>query len=1249
MKILKITAIAALSLVLVLYLSFLFILPNIINLNNYKSDLTKIVKDTSNLEFNTENIKLKTSWNLQTKLLLDDVSIKYSNQKELIQSKQIEAGLKLLPLAILKIELAPIKISNPKLNITIDKDGRYDIEKYLNELLTKLNEQPQKTQEQTTIPIKLSNKMPDIILSNYEINLKDEVKKDELKIQGKEFKITDFILGEKIKITTQGALTLNNNQHCTYNAKILSFLPPMEENQKQDNELLIPEIKFNPIPVIKNYNFKANVDTDLKISQKDKDILLKGFLNATELNYKIKGQNIDKSFLKLAFKDSKIDINSNLYVDKNDKFNIEGQFKNGKRQSIDLKILSDKIELSDIQNVIIALTDIANIKTDINKLKLTGYMDSNFNVKSDMKKIESSGYLKIVNASIKHSDIPLTISSIKSNLDFNNNKITIKDTSALVNNAKFDITGNIDTNANADIKINANKLPLNLLYEAFAPVETKKTIKLANGTLDLNTTIKGKLDKIEPKILLDINGLKIKETSLLADIKLDTINVDLTANAKGEYKGSANAKNTLLSITNPKTTVSMPNGVINFDTKDITIIPSIITIDNSKFTLSGKIKDYTSKLNALVNIDGSYNANDILKYLPKEYTSMISTKGQIPVFAEITSDGKNTKINAQAVSNSQNYISLLDIKTLSAKPALVNLDISTDANSLKINDIGLYGLNKNIKPDKNFKNNLSNTQKIAAIEGKLSEITTPSPKMQNIKIYTPSPINASIPPISGSSLNAKADITINGSVNSPTIKGTISIPNFNIPLYKASGNDVSIDFNKDVIYAKSPKINLNGSIIAFDTEVSTNFNKYTTINNLNLSAETVDVDKLVQIMEAIPQNNVSPSASIPVIIKKGHGILTKIKSGNIILTNASGDFTLKNNLFKLTNMKTTAYNGIIVGTVDYNIPYETLKTNLQGRGLDASTALYTVSGLKDQMSGKLDFDADISMIGMTYEQQMKTLKGTVNFSVSNGQMGSLGRLEHFIYASNLISQKFASSNLNSIIQTLAPKNTGKFNYLKGHLTFANGWAQINPIHSGGPQMSLYITGSYNLLNNYAKVEILGRIAKEIVSVMGPVGDMSVSKLIGNFTQFGSGATNILNSYNAIKDATTISKIPQLVPQSTETKQFQVLIDGNVEKPTSVRSFKWIASEAEINAAKAQISTQLQNLIPSKIKEFIAPAASNTQPANQNTTTTTTQTQTSTNTTTPSVQAAGNALKEAAKNAAKEQLKNALPNFWDKIE
>ncbi len=1231
MKAFKVLGVALLSVLAGVYLTFLLILPNFVNLNSYQPDIQKAVREASGLEFSTANIKLKTTWDLKAKLAMSGVSIKYPNQKELLSAKKGEAGINLLKLLFLNFQLSDLQFEEPKVYVAIENDGRYDIEKYLNSFFEKQakknTENPPSTPQNP--PIKISNKMPDIVIKNYSLNLKDKRTGNILSARGEKFKIYDFELGKKIKIVTNGKMLVNNQKHADFQVKIESFLPEM---QPQTNEpCSIPKITFNPIPPILKYNFGAKIDTDLKISQKDGEILLKGFMNTDKINYKLQGQNIGGSFLKLVFKGSKIDISSQLFVDKNEKFLIEGLFKNGRKQFIDLQIKSGKIELADIQRVLIALTDVTNLKTDLDKLTITGYLDSDFVVKSDMKKIESSGHLKISNGSITHSQLPLKITAIKSNLDFSNNKIRIKDSSALVNGSLFNATGIIDTNANADLKITADKLPLNLLYEAFAPATTKKNLQLTNGLLSMNVTAKGRLDKVEPDIDLKIIGLKARENTISAGAYANSVLVDLIADQKGNFKGTAKAEGVLVTLDEPYTKLSFPKGELAFDTKNITIKPSTLYLDNSNFTLSGIIKNYSTKPDAEITADGNFTAADGLKYIPRENHSMISTKGIIPIKARIISNGADTKISAQAYANAQNHIAALDINNLTGKPSITNAELELSGNLLKINDLGLYA------------NNISNSSKILSVSGKIGNLSSKIQTLEGIKISTIAPLTAAIPGMKGSSITLKADINAGGTVNAPIIAGKIEIPNIIVPDYKLSGQNIYADFNKSTISVKCPSVNLNGSKLGLDALINTNFGKYTTIHELNINSEYVDVDKLLQLMEIMPQTTVSPGAAVPVIIQKGRANIARLKSGNLILSSASGDFTMKSNILKLNNLRATAYNGVVAGDVTYNVPYETMNATIQGRGLDANPAIMSTAGLKDQIHGKLDFDTKLTLMGTTWKQQMQSLRGYADFSISEGHMGTLGRLEHFIYASNLLSQRFAQSTVNNVIQTLAPKNTGRFRYLKGHLTFANGWAELSPVHSGGPQMSLYITGRYNLLNNFADLEILGRAAREVVSVMGPIGDMSVSKLLGNIPKFGASASNILSTYNAIKDEETLARIPQLVPPMSDTKQFQVIINGDVEKPTSVRTFKWIASESEVRAAKAEIAAQIQSIIPSKVTDYIKiPAITGKAGATaaQNTVQSAVQSAAST-----AVQSAGNALRDTAR----QQIQKAVPSFWDKIE
>ena len=50
-----------LSLIVIFYLAFLFVVPNVINLNNYKKDIQKLVSDTTMLNLDFDNLKIVTT------------------------------------------------------------------------------------------------------------------------------------------------------------------------------------------------------------------------------------------------------------------------------------------------------------------------------------------------------------------------------------------------------------------------------------------------------------------------------------------------------------------------------------------------------------------------------------------------------------------------------------------------------------------------------------------------------------------------------------------------------------------------------------------------------------------------------------------------------------------------------------------------------------------------------------------------------------------------------------------------------------------------------------------------------------------------------------------------------------------------------------------------------------------------------------------------------------------------------------
>ena len=85
------------------------------------------------------------------------------------------------------------------------------------------------------------------------------------------------------------------------------------------------------------------------------------------------------------------------------------------------------------------------------------------------------------------------------------------------------------------------------------------------------------------------------------------------------------------------------------------------------------------------------------------------------------------------------------------------------------------------------------------------------------------------------------------------------------------------------------------------------------------------------------------------------------------------------------------------------------------------------------------------------------------------------------------------------------------------------------------------------VNDYASLTILGRLSDEVISGLGMFGDFSFNKLMIMLTGEEEKHNTIIAD---------IEKIPQLPVRNT--KEFRSIINGNIEKPSSVALFNWIS-------------------------------------------------------------------------------------------
>ena len=108
-------------------------------------------------------------------------------------------------------------------------------------------------------------------------------------------------------------------------------------------------------------------------------------------------------------------------------------------------------------------------------------------------------------------------------------------------------------------------------------------------------------------------------------------------------------------------------------------------------------------------------------------------------------------------------------------------------------------------------------------------------------------------------------------------------------------------------------------------------------------------------------------------------------------------------------------------------------------------------------------------------------------------------------------------------------------------------------------MAYYITGKYNLLNGTTNVIVLGRLDEKVVSILGPLGDLSVDKLTSYLPKFGALTAVLVDSMTTDPAKENTANIPALSSGSTNYKDFKVEYNGGIDSSSAVKSFKWLSN------------------------------------------------------------------------------------------
>jgi len=1184
MKKFLIFAVSALGLILAgLYLAFLFYLPKAVDLNEYKPLIQEIAKEQANIDVNFENPQIVTTPSLQAGFKTGEISIKLPDGSVLFSADSLQGRISLPSLILLTVKVSCAEVISPRINLDIENGEQFKVVRLVEDILNKQKNAPPKEEVQPLPfdPSIIKIKVPNAKITDYKAVINDLKSGHSLTLTGEKL-TAGYNNGKTARIKTYARLLSDDKTNITANVNISSFIPPAKPADPDDDPAEKIELPFvNPVLIYRDYDLKSNIDTKLKIRQNENGLItLKGYFNIDNTTMNLSGLQLPESYIKSKFYGTCADLDTNIFLAKNQNINLKGKIGYGKKPFADISLITERIFFNDMIILSKALLDTLHIKNDLASLKGNGYWAANTQIKTDLKKIQSKGCIIARNGSISNGITKLVFDKINANLIFQDNMLKVVDTHTYINGNVLKAEGQIDSDSTADLKIHSEKLPLPGLFLAFAPSDLKKSFILSSGNLSLDGRLQGELKKslitasvtLKDFVISDKNNsMIIGNEKLIAGIVSDLATLD------------GNIINKNLSLTLPLTgsIIRNPKLEIKLDENDINVKPfELLVNSNSKINLLGSISSYSSSPLIDLKADGHLNSVDLRRFAGHDAEPFIDAQGNIPVKIKITGNDKKQSIIAQLKSDAQNYITPVHIQSMQGKQSILQAKIDYKGDRVHIRNTGFYTGTSLFGDDLAL--NTQNAKEVFKVSGTIVNLNTAEPFINLIRISIPEEINAKLTAFTNSNLKADGRLLIFGKLASPLMRGSFKVKDLRIPEIFLTMDEADVNLSGKNIVLAVRRLLLNGSDINITARTDINPHPQFTLSRLDVRSRFIDLDRLMKVPDALAKYTAPPlpssktqTADIPVVIRNGLINMRRIKTGEIIATNTTGRISMSNNNFFLNNLRTTAFDGIIRGDITANLITTALQIRTRGTGLNVEKALLALANMKDTLSGDLAFRTNITLSGSTMEEQMKSLKGTVTFAMTDGQLGPFGKLENMILAENIRESQFFQTALGGVINNLATVDTSHFSLMNGQILFDNGIAHINPITTIGNVMCLHISGDFNLLENTTDMKVRAKLGSVIANMLGPIAQLNPINLVQatpGLNVVMAQAFSLFCEQLTPEESAAIPNLPTKLDDNMATK-FQIVLRGDVAKPMSlIKSFKWLALASEIEQAQNFVST-----------------------------------------------------------------------------
>jgi hypothetical protein len=332
------------------------------------------------------------------------------------------------------------------------------------------------------------------------------------------------------------------------------------------------------------------------------------------------------------------------------------------------------------------------------------------------------------------------------------------------------------------------------------------------------------------------------------------------------------------------------------------------------------------------------------------------------------------------------------------------------------------------------------------------------------------------------------------------------------------------------------------------------------VHRLEITSNSINLDKINNSLKAQKSRNNSNrsfGAELPaLVVMDGNVYANELIINNLITNNLTAKFNFTPDwLLTVPEFSLGAAEGKIFGDLLFNVNSKEITGNLCARNMKANAAATTLLKLPNEVYGNLNGDISFSAKETGKNDFISNTNGTIKFKIDNGRLVRLGSIEYFLRILNLVKGGLTRLNLNSIVDIFAPYKTGYFSQITGTIKIKNGVLVTDNVVSKGDNLSLFLSGTYDMSNSQTNATILGKIPKKISGKLGPIGELSIHSLVDVIP--GLGYMPNTEQKPLIDIIPSLDKVPVISLGGGKNRYFMVTLKGDLYGSDYVRDFKWI--------------------------------------------------------------------------------------------